>query len=660
MSKLLVCQDLTFWYDQKEKPVFSHISLSVSQGETVLLVGPSGCGKSTLAYCLAGLYPEYAGHMEGTVYLGQPEMMPGAISGPEPGEPAGRSFQDARGNSTARFSPSPCNSTACFSPSLCDSAARFSPAPCGSAARFSPALCDSAARFSSAPCGSAAWIPLASYGPAARARRLSILFQNPDNQFCMDRVDHEVMFALENRNYQGDIRARTRSLLAQVGLLDVEMSPIHTLSGGMKQKLALCTALATEAEMLILDEPFANLDPASCSSLASLLEQLNRQGMTLLVVDHRPGWWRPFLSRVVFMEKEGNLDASGMTAREFEKGRDAFISRGLFYDEHWLEGVHPPCCRTSQVQTPAGSSAIVEAEDLTIFHGKKPFMEHLSFQIPRGRVTALVGACGSGKTTLLHALAGIGRYKGRLQVGGRAGLVFQNPRFQFLAQTVEEEILMTLESGNGGKGRVKPEPEAGERGQIRTGTEAGKKGQTTSGAGSIPEPSGLSGKADALLEEFGLLPYKSHSPYALSQGQQRRLALLSMLACDCPLMLLDEPTYAQDEQATRFILDLLKRRVTQGLTVVMATHDLALAAAFASRIFLVDQGKIREVKARELSEGLEIREPRESRESRDFREPQESRDFREPREPGESRESRELQEGQEPPSRITEKGDSAV
>ena len=622
MSKLLVCQDLTFWYDQKENPVFSHISLSVSQGETVLLMGPSGCGKSTLAYCLAGLYPEYAGHMEGTVSLGQPEMMSGAISGLEPGEPAisglepgepaGRIPQDVRGGSTA-----------CFS----------------------------------APCGSAAWIPLASYGPAARARRLSILFQNPDNQFCMDRVDHEVMFALENRNYQGDIRARTRSLLAQVGLLDVEMSPIHTLSGGMKQKLALCTALATEAEMLILDEPFANLDPASCSSLASLLERLNRQGMTLLVVDHRPGWWRPFLSRVVFMEKEGDLDASGMTAQEFEKGRDAFVSRGLFYDENWLEGIHPPCCRTSQVQTPAGSSAMVEAEDLTIFHGKKPFMEHLSFQIPRGRVTALVGACGSGKTTLLHALAGIGRYKGRLQVGGRAGLVFQNPRFQFLAQTVEEEILMTLETGNGGKGRVKPEPEAGERGQIKIQAKAGKKRQTTSGADSIPETSGLSGKADALLEEFGLLPYKKHSPYALSQGQQRRLALLSMLACDCPLMLLDEPTYAQDEQATRFILDLLKRRVAQGLTVVMATHDLALAAAFASRIFLVDQGRIREVEARELLEG---REPSEPGEGQRLRTP------REPREPRESREPREPQEPQAPwkpreiPSQITQKGDSAV
>lgn len=498
MSKLLVCEDLTFWYDRKENPVFSHISLSIGQGEAVLLMGPSGCGKSTLAYCLAGLYPEYAGHMEGNIFLGGPESLS----------------------------------------------------------------------------GTADRIPLAAFGPGARARRLSVLFQNPDNQFCMDRVDHEVMFTLENRNYQGDIRARARSLLAQVGLSEAEMSPIHTLSGGMKQKLALCTALATEAEMLILDEPFANLDPASCAFLAALLERLNRQGMTLLVVDHRPGWWRPFLSRIIFMEKEGDLDASGMTAQEFEAGRDAFVSRGLFYDEHWLEGVHPP-----GDDSRISEESMVKAENLTVFHGKKPFMEHLSFQVPRGRVTALVGACGSGKTTLLHALAGIGRHKGKLWVGGRAGLVFQNPRFQFLARTVEEEILMTLRTTGRGKRSAKP------------------------GTGPSPDVSALSGKADALLEEFGLLPFKMHSPYALSQGQQRRLALLSMLACDCPLMLLDEPTYAQDEEATRFILDLLKRRIVQGLTVIMATHDLALAAAFAGRIFLVDQGQIRQVEAGELSEG---------------------------------------------------------
>ena len=93
--------------------------------------------------------------------------------------------------------------------------------------------------------------------------------------------------------------------------------------------------------------------------------------------------------------------------------------------------------------------------------------------------------------------------------------------------------------------------------------------------------------------EFGLLEWKKQSPYALSQGQQRRLALLAMLAGDCPLMLLDEPTYAQDERSTRFILELLERRVSQGLTVVMATHDLALARACSNQVLLLEDGKLK-------------------------------------------------------------------
>lgn len=288
---------------------------------------------------------------------------------------------------------------------------------------------------------------------------------------------------------------------------------------------------------------------------------------------------------------------------------------------------------------------MVSAENLTIFHGKKPFMEKLSFQIPKGSVTALVGACGSGKTTLLHALAGIGRYKGNLQIhgrtakgslwgrgrtakeslqaNGRTGLVFQNPRFQFLGQTVEEEILMTLEATE--RGRRKPDKremtanskETGQRWQT-DGTGSDQKRQTDrTGPGqekqadaAVGNPSAqiqqkesiLTRKAHELLAGFGLLPYIKDSPYALSQGQQRRLALLAMLVCDCSLMLLDEPTYAQDEQATRFILTLLEQQVAQGLTVIMATHDLALAEAFADQVFLVDKGNVRELSACELQE----------------------------------------------------------
>lgn len=390
--------------------------------------------------------------------------------------------------------------------------------------------------------------PLSEYAVADRAQAVSILFQNPDNQFCMDRVDHEILFALENINYAGDLRQRMRQLLAMVSLEEAETALIHTLSGGTKQKLALATALATEAKLLILDEPFANLDPGACAALSQKLAALNRQGLTLLVVDHRPDYWRPFLSRVLLMDRSGSLSPEELPPGELEAHRDAFDERGLFLDDSWLTGRCPAAL-------PQPEEAVVEGRDISLLHGKKVIVSHLNFQFPRGGITALVGKNGSGKTSLLTAIAGAGKYKGTLRVAAKAGLVFQNPRFQFLSLSVEEEVLTTLRTAKPGA-----------------------------------SPQALAEEAEVLLAEFGLLDRRERSPYALSQGQQRRLALLALLAGNRPLLLLDEPTYAQDERSTAFILDLLSQRVAQGLTAVIATHDLALAQCCANRIYLLEEG----------------------------------------------------------------------
>lgn len=475
----LSCRDLTFRYAEGEVPVFEHVSLSVRRGEVVLVMGPSGCGKSTLAYCLAGLYPDYAGALEGVVQV------------------EGK--------------------------------------------------------------------PIDQMGPQERSQAVSILFQNPDNQFCMDTVLHEVLFALENVDWPGDLQARARELLSMAGLNGYINSPIHTLSGGTKQKLALVTALATGARTLVLDEPFANLDPLSCKRLARELEQLNRRGVTLVVVDHKPGWWLPFCTRIVFMEREGDLGERSFAPAEVPARRKEFADRGLFVGSTWLADVHPP-------QVSPDAPAALAADGVTLRHGRVPFLRGLSFSLSRGSVTSLVGECGSGKSTLLTALAGAGRYTGSVKTTGRVGLVFQNPRFQFLALTVLDEVLVTLRASR---------PEASDE--------------------------ELAAEAHELLEEFGLDSRAAASPYELSQGQQRRLALLSMLAADCEVLLLDEPTYAQDERSTRFILDLLMKRVERGLTVLIATHDVELARAISNRVILLADGSLRTLEPAELDRYVEER-----------------------------------------------------
>lgn len=392
--------------------------------------------------------------------------------------------------------------------------------------------------------------PVASLRPQARSWAVSILFQNPDNQFCMDTVEREVLFALENVDWQGDLAARAHELLAQVGIEGYAGSPIRSLSGGTKQKLALATALATGARALVLDEPFANLDPLSCRQLAELLRRLNGQGVTLVVVDHKPGWWLPFVSRVVLMERSGDLDARSFPPARLPELAGELGRRGLFCGSGWLRGYEPP-------DVAAGAEPVLRARGLSVAHGGKPVLQGVSLDLARGSVTSIVGACGSGKSSLLTALAGASRFRGELAAPARVGLVFQNPRFQFLALTVLDEVLVSLRAA---------EPGA--------------------------EDAGLRLRAAALLREFGLEGRAGASPYELSQGQQRRLALLAMLAARCDLLLLDEPTYAQDERATRFILDLLLGRVREGLTVLLATHDVELACAVSNEVLLAEDGRL--------------------------------------------------------------------
>lgn len=490
---------LAFCYGEGAAPVFHDLSLTVGRGEVVLVMGASGCGKSTLALCLAGLYPAYAGEMDGTVLAGG---------------------------------------------------------------------CD-----------------VSQMGARERSRELSILFQNPDNQFCMDTVEREVLFALENVGYEGNLRERCHELLALVGLEGRAAEKIGRLSGGLKQKLALCTALACGARTLVLDEPFANLDPASCAAVAAELRRLNAEmGVTLVVVDHRAEWWLPFATRVVLMRGEGSLDEASFAAGEFASHAGELAAAGLFSGDAWAVGYAPVDLGEKDARAADGADAgtgeaaasdaavapAVLARGLSCGYGRRrayaPVLEDVSLDVERGSVVALVGACGSGKSTLLHAIAGACETRGELAVSGRVGLVFQNPRLQFLALTVAEEVLVTLRAANPGASEEE-----------------------------------LSARVPALLDEFALGGLGNRSPYEISQGQQRRLAMLSMLAGTADVLLLDEPTYAQDERSTRLMLDMLMGRVAAGLTVVMATHDLVLARAIANKVLLVEGGHVREISRGELA-----------------------------------------------------------
>jgi energy-coupling factor transport system ATP-binding protein len=388
--------------------------------------------------------------------------------------------------------------------------------------------------------------------PERRAREVSIVFQNPDDQFVMDTVAGEILFALENVAYRGDYRARLGELLETVGLPGFGGRKVLYLSGGEKQKLSLATALATEPRLLILDEPLANLDRESGQDIARALEALARGKMGLLVIDHRTEPWLGWLDRIILLDGDGREIAPNLTPGMARENPGIFERLRIFGPgEPQRHG-----SRARPLDPGGGEAPAVLAEDLTLRRGKELIWERVSLSARRGTITAIMGPSGIGKSSLLLALSGFLRVKGRLEVHGRVGLVFQNPGFQFLTQKVISEIALSLAPGGkkaaGGEGGMDP---------------------------------GIFERARGLALEFGLGDSLDRSPWQLSQGQQRRLAVLTMLAAKADILFLDEPTYAQDLRSTDHIMALLEAEVEKGLTAVMATHDLGLAKFYADRIY---------------------------------------------------------------------------
>ncbi|MCT1796936.1 ABC transporter ATP-binding protein [Helcococcus kunzii] len=475
----LEAKNLSFKYEKDGENTLKDIDLTFNQSSSVLLMGPSGCGKSSLAYCLSGLYPEFAGYMDGEILL------------------------DAK--------------------------------------------------------------DIKEYNATLRSQKISILFQNPDNQFCMDTPSNEILFALENINYQGNYHQRVDDLLSMVGLQDVKNQPIHTLSGGMKQKIALATSLATEAKFMILDEPLANLDPKSRIMVINVLKNLRKKGIGFLIVDHNPNFWISMTDSLILMNENGRIVKNNINVKDINKQKETFNHLGIFYDNKFYSKYIP-----NNINPKA--KELLHISNVSIEFDKKIILNDVNLSIKQGECHVLLGENGAGKTSLLLAIAKLIKYKGKINHFEKVGLIFQNPRFQFLTTKVIDEIKLSLENNKLNKYDTK-------------------------------------NYAEEILEKFDLLDYKNASPYELSQGQQRRFAILSMLSCNRGLLLLDEPTYAQDEKSTRNILNLLNQKSREGLATIISTHDLDLAQSLANFVYVVSNGEVKQISKEEF---LKIKENQKS------------------------------------------------
>jgi energy-coupling factor transport system ATP-binding protein len=379
-------------------------------------------------------------------------------------------------------------------------------------------------------------------------RRLTgLVLQDPETQVIMERVGDDVAFGCENFAVPRDeMWRRVTVALESVGLVGEGLpvgldTPTGVLSGGQKQRLALAGVMAFEPGLLLLDEPTANLDPQGVLDVvAAVTRVVNETGCTLVVIDHNPAPWEELLTRVI------SLDATGGLASE--------------------RAVYPRVSRARLAPTREPGDIVMSTRNLVVGRPGQPGIAVPDLTLRAGTITALAGVNGSGKSTLSLTLGGLlSPQSGRIIVGSamsqglrarhvpsphrwpahalvrRVGSVFQSPENQFVQATARAEVALGL--------RV-----------TRVNRQVAAE------------------RVDSRLELMGLSGLEGAHPFTLSGGQKRRLALVSATVTQPHLVVVDEPTFGQDDDSWADVVTLLDELAHAGSAVVITTHDPDLLA----------------------------------------------------------------------------------
>ncbi|MEU1866834.1 ABC transporter ATP-binding protein [Streptomyces gardneri] len=535
-------ENVSVRYEEDREPTLRGLDLTVPEGELVLLVGPSGVGKSTLLGAVSGLVPHFTG---GTL--------------------TGRVTVDGRDTRT--------------------------------------------------------------HPPRELADVVGTVGQDPSAHFVTDTVEDELAYGMESLGLAPAVmRRRVEETLDLLGLAELRDRPIATLSGGQRQRVAIGSVLTPHPKVLVLDEPTSALDPSAAEDVLAVLQRLVHDlGTTVLLAEHRLERVVQYADQVILLpegvmgaptdimaispvhppvvalgrlagwdplpltvrdarRRSGELkerlagrpagpDPAGLLPHPANSAPPAFEARGSGggapgFGKGRGGGILPFLRRrthptTDTPHTP--DTPLVLAEGLGVRRGRVEALRRIDLQVAAGETLALMGRNGAGKSTLLSTLVGmIAPTTGTVRVAGRTphtatprelirqvGLVPQEPRDLLYADTVAAECAAA-----------------------------------DADAGAPP------GTCRDLVSE--LLPGVADDthPRDLSEGQRLALALAVVLTGRPPLLLLDEPTRGLDYAAKARLVTHLRALAADGHAIVLATHDVELAAELAHRVVIIADGEV--------------------------------------------------------------------
>lgn len=371
-------------------------------------------------------------------------------------------------------------------------------------------------------------LPIATVAPFERAKRVALLFQNPSRQFAMATPADQITFALENIQTDASlIPDQVATALAAVDISTLANQKLMTLSGGEKQKVALATILALGSEYILLDEPFANVDPHARHELMHLLKTLQIEyGKTIIVADHDFSGYTTLVDEVYQLSNHQltQTDASVLNA-----------------------------CITTNPIFPAPSRnnlSPLALINVRIDMAGRNLLQSANFALPACQLGLLSGVNGSGKSTLFAAITHQRSYQGSITWQGQdsqkiklkqwaqlVGLVFQDALDQFVALTVADELTLSQQHSH------------------------------------LPDY-WTDARIQRILTQLNLAEHTNANVYQLSGGQQKKLQVLSMLIMGQPVLLLDEPLAGLDMDSMHQVLDLIQTSLRDNqMSALMISHQ---------------------------------------------------------------------------------------
>ena len=405
--------------------------------------------------------------------------------------------------------------------------------------------------------------------PRDLADVVGFVHQDPEAQFVIDRVESDIAFGLENLGVDPiAMRRRVEEVLDALGVAHLRDRNPATLSGGERQRCAIAGALVTAPSVLVLDEPTSQLDPQGAEDVLAAVGRLNADlGTTVVIAEHRLERAAPIADLAIVVDG-GHVSAPAPTAGVLATypGAPAVteLGRVLGWDPPPLtvrdarRAAHqdprlpldPP--RPSAPEGAAGE-VVLRTERLCVRLNHQAILDSIDLEVRAGEAIALLGRNGAGKTTLLRALAGlIDLDRGKVIGDVTRAYVPQDPSSLLFRTTVRAEIAETLRLLN------------------------------------RPDPAAVEHWIDAL----GLNAVADRHPRSLSGGERQRVAIAAVAVGNARVLLLDEPTRGMDAMSRAALERAISEHCRTGGAVLLATHDVELAARCAHRAIVMGDGEV--------------------------------------------------------------------